>query len=57
MLAHVGGHDKGALAAFDAKTGDLKWSAGDDGPAYALPVATLAGKNRSSLRLKLISFR
>jgi len=25
VIFHVGGHDKGALTAFDAKTGDVKW--------------------------------
>ena len=44
LIAHVGGHDKGALTAFDAKTGAVKWSFEPDGPAYASPiVATLGG--------------
>lgn len=43
-IAHVGGHDKGALTAFDAETGVVKWSYAGDGPAYSSPiVATLAG--------------
>lgn len=44
VVAHVGGHDNGALRAFDAATGKTVWSWAGDGPAYASPVvATLAG--------------
>jgi outer membrane protein assembly factor BamB len=44
VIAHVGGHDKGALTAFDAQTGTTKWSNAMDGPAYASPIiVTLAG--------------
>jgi outer membrane protein assembly factor BamB len=44
LIAHVGGHDKGALTAFDAETGAVKWSNNMDGPAYASPIiVTLAG--------------
>jgi outer membrane protein assembly factor BamB len=44
VIAHVGGHDKGALTAFDAQTGTTKWSNPMDGPAYASPIiVTLAG--------------
>lgn len=44
LIAHVGGHDRGALTAFDAATGKVRWSFEPDGPAYASPViATLAG--------------
>ena len=44
LIAHVGGHDKGALIAFDAETGATKWSNNMDGPAYASPIiVTLAG--------------
>lgn len=44
LIAHVGGHDKGALTAFDPETGTVKWSNDLDGPAYASPiVVTLAG--------------
>lgn len=44
LIAHVGGHDKGALTAFEADTGKVKWSNEADGPAYSTPiVATLAG--------------
>ena len=44
LIAHVGGHDKGALTGFDPETGAVKWSNDVDGPAYSSPiVATLAG--------------
>jgi outer membrane protein assembly factor BamB len=44
LIAHVGGHDKGALTAFDPETGAVKWSNEVDGPAYSSPiVVTLAG--------------
>ena len=44
LIAHVGGHDKGALTAFDAETGAVKWSNDTEGPAYASPIiVTLAG--------------
>ena len=34
VILHVGGHDAGALTAFDAATGDVRWSLEGDGPAY-----------------------
>jgi outer membrane protein assembly factor BamB len=44
LIAHVGGQDKGALTAFDAETGAVKWTNDMDGPAYASPIlVTLAG--------------
>jgi len=44
LIAHVGGHDKGSLTAFDPETGAIKWSNEVDGPAYSSPiVVTLAG--------------
>ena len=44
-IVHVGGHDKGALTAFDVETGAVKWANAEDGPAYSSPVlATLAGE-------------
>jgi outer membrane protein assembly factor BamB len=38
LIAHVGGHDQGALTAFDAETGEVKWSWTGDGPGYASPI-------------------
>ena len=47
LIAHVGGHDKGALTAFDAETGEVKWTNDLDGPAYASPIlVTLANKRQ-----------
>ncbi|HWS88300.1 MAG TPA: PQQ-binding-like beta-propeller repeat protein [Pyrinomonadaceae bacterium] len=46
LIAHVGGHDKGALTAFDAATGAVKWSYDADGPAYSSPVILTAGGER-----------
>ncbi len=44
VIAHIGGHDKGALMAFDTSTGAVKWSYDADGPAYASPIiVNLAG--------------
>jgi outer membrane protein assembly factor BamB len=43
-IAHVGGHNKGGLAAFDLEAGSTRWIYQGDGPAYSSPVfATLAG--------------
>lgn len=38
LIAHVGGPDKGALTAFDAGTGAVKWAYDADGPAYSSPI-------------------
>jgi len=46
LVAHVGGHDKGALVAFDAASGAVKWSYDADGPAYSSPVVLTAGGER-----------
>jgi outer membrane protein assembly factor BamB len=44
LIAHVGGHDDGALTAFDENSGEVKWRWTGDGPAYASPiVADLGG--------------
>jgi len=46
-IVHVGGHDKGALTAFEVETGAVKWANAEDGPAYSSPVlATLAGEQQ-----------
>ena len=46
VIVHVGGHGNGALTAFDARTGDVKWSWTGDGPAYGSPVAAEIGGTR-----------
>jgi outer membrane protein assembly factor BamB len=38
LIAHVGGNDDGALTAFDAGSGEVKWQWKGDGPAYASPI-------------------
>lgn len=44
VIVHVGGHDEGALTAFDVATGQVRWRWAGDGPAYGSPlVATLDG--------------
>jgi len=44
LIAHVGGNDDGALAAFDAESGEVRWSWKGDGPGYTSPVIVeLAG--------------
>ena len=44
VIVHVGGHDQGALTAFDADTGEVQWAWDGDGPSYASPlVAGLDG--------------
>ena len=37
VIFHVGGHDDGALTAFDTASGEVRWSWGGDGPAYGSP--------------------
>jgi outer membrane protein assembly factor BamB len=39
VIVHVGSHNQGALTAFDANTGAVKWSWTGDGPAYGSPIA------------------
>ena len=46
VIVHVGGHSNGALTAFDARTGDVKWSWNGDGPAYGSPIAVDVGGTR-----------
>jgi outer membrane protein assembly factor BamB len=44
LIAHIGGDHAGALTAFDATTGNVKWTWTEDGPAYASPIVVeLAG--------------
>jgi len=43
VIVHVGGHDAGTLTAFNAETGDLKWSWTGDGPGYASPIVFESG--------------
>jgi outer membrane protein assembly factor BamB len=38
VIFHVGGHDAGALTAFDVESGAVRWSWKGDGPAYGSPL-------------------
>ena len=46
VIAHVGGPDHGALTAFYAATGEVKWRWTGDGPAYASPIIVNLGGTR-----------
>ncbi len=46
VVFHVGGHNEGALTAFDMNTGDVKWSWKGDGPGYGSPIAADLGGTR-----------
>ena len=46
VIVHVGGHSNGALTAFEARTGEVKWSWNGDGPAYGSPVVAELGGTR-----------
>jgi outer membrane protein assembly factor BamB len=46
VFVHVGGHDRGALTAFEANTGAVRWSWTGDGPAYASPIVIDLGGTR-----------
>ncbi|MGE0393680.1 MAG: PQQ-binding-like beta-propeller repeat protein [Vicinamibacterales bacterium] len=44
VIVHTGGHNQGALVAFDVRTGTERWRWAGDGPAYGSPVlATFDG--------------
>jgi outer membrane protein assembly factor BamB len=46
LIAHVGGDGNGALSAFDASSGAVKWQWAGDGPAYASPIIVELGGSR-----------
>jgi outer membrane protein assembly factor BamB len=46
VILHVGGHNNGALTAFNADTGDVKWSWNGDGPSYGSPIVADIGGMR-----------
>jgi outer membrane protein assembly factor BamB len=51
VIVHVGGHDKGALTAFDPATGTVKWRWSGDGPSYGSPIAAELGGVRQVIVL------
>jgi len=47
VIFHIGGHNDGALTAFDVNTGDVKWRWAGDGPGYGSPIlAELGGTHQ-----------
>jgi outer membrane protein assembly factor BamB len=38
VVFHTGGHNQGAITAFDVTTGEVKWSWNGDGPSYGSPI-------------------
>lgn len=57
VIFHVGGHDKGALTAYDANTGAVRWSWTGDGPGYGSPVVADIGGTRqviTNTQMKLV---
>jgi len=46
VIFHLGGHDEGAITAFDANSGDVRWSWRGDGPGYGSPVIAEFGGTR-----------
>jgi outer membrane protein assembly factor BamB len=51
VIVHVGGHSAGALTAFDARTGDVKWSWDGDGPGYGSPIVAELGGTRQVITM------
>ena len=51
VIVHVGGHNDGALTAFDARTGDVKWAWTGDGPAYGSPIVAELGGTRQVITM------
>ena len=51
VILHVGGHNQGALTAFDPATGAVKWSWNGDGPAYGSPVVVEIGGTRQVITM------
>lgn len=51
VIVHVGGHSNGALTAFDARSGDVKWSWNGDGPAYGSPIVAELGGIRQIITM------
>jgi len=46
VILHVGGHNQGALTAFDPATGAVKWTWDGDGPGYGSPIIAEIGGTR-----------
>ena len=46
VIFHIGGHNQGALTAFDVNTGEVRWSWNGDGPGYGSPIVAELGGTR-----------
>ena len=46
LFVHLGGHDNGALMAFDPESGAVKWRWTADGPGYSSPIVVEIGQTR-----------
>jgi len=51
VIFHPGGHDKGAITAFDVNTGATKWTWEGDGPGYGSPIIAELGGVRQLIAL------
>ena len=51
VIVHVGGHNDGALTAFDARTGAVSWAWTGDGPAYGSPIVVELGGTRQVITM------
>ncbi len=51
VIVHVGGHNDGALTAFDARTGAVRWAWPGDGPAYGSPIVVDLGGTRQVITM------
>ena len=51
VIFHPGGHDKGAITAFDVNTGAMKWTWDGDGPSYGSPVVVEIDGTRQLIAL------
>jgi outer membrane protein assembly factor BamB len=56
VIFHVGGHNQGALTAFDVNTGETKWSWTGDGPSYGSPILVDLGGTRQIVTLTQTKF-
>jgi outer membrane protein assembly factor BamB len=51
VIFHPGGHDKGAITAFDVTSGATKWSWDGDAPGYGSPILVDLGGTRQLVAL------
>ena len=51
VIFHPGGHDAGAITAFDVNTGAAKWSWDGDAPGYGSPIVVDLGGTRQLIAL------